>query len=221
MAPADDQAEDDDAAERAFVALWAEVAAARRVVEGLPAVIEGLAAPDYAPSFGALAKNLAAVENRLAGIEAHPAIKLTPEQYARAIIVANAKSMETAFLALHDRAVALDEKKAREAALIPKMKWSLRQLWFAAGGVAGGFVLFPLLAAFGPGGSHLAALAAGYKDRWEAGGVLMRAASPAGWNDLAVSWTLTQANVDELKACRDLVARAGKEQPCIITVTAP
>lgn len=215
----DDQAEDDDAAERAFVALRAEVAAARRAVEGLPAVIEGLAAPDYAPSFGALIKNLATVEKRLAGIEAHPAIKLTPEQHALEMAASGARIMQAAFLTFHADAVALGERKTREAALTQK-KQGRRQLWFAAGSLAAGFTLFPLVAAFAPGGSHLAALAAGYRDRWEAGAVLMQAASPAGWNDLAVSWTLTQANVHELKACRDLVARAGKEQPCIITVTA-
>ncbi|WP_174513090.1 DUF6118 family protein [Methylocella tundrae] len=214
-----------DAAELAFAELRDEVAAARRAVGSLPAVIqslmiEGLEAPDYGPSFAALAKDLAAVEKRLAGIEAHPAIKSTPEQHARAIVVAGAHSMEAAFLAFHDRAVALGEEKARAAALMQK-KRGLRQLWFAAAGVAAGFVLFPLLAAFAPGGSHLAALAAGHADRWEAGGALMQAASPAVWSDLSVSWTLAQANADELKACRDLAAAAGKAQPCVVTVAAP
>jgi hypothetical protein len=188
------------------------------VIESLMA--EGLAVPDYAPSFGALAKDLAAVEKRLAGIEAHPAIKSTPEQHAHAIVVAGAHSMQAAFLAFHADAVALGEKNARAAALTQK-KQGGRQLWFGAAGIAAGFALFPLLAAFAPGGSYLAALAAGHRDRWEAGGVLMQAASPAGWHDLASDWTLAEANADKLKVCREMAASAGKAQPCVISVTAP
>ncbi|MGO9787909.1 MAG: DUF6118 family protein [Stellaceae bacterium] len=210
-----------DAAELVFAELRDEVAAVRRAVGGLPAAIEslmaeGLAVLDYAPSFGALAKDLAAVEKRLARIEAHPTIKSTPEQHAHAIVVAGAHSMQAAFLAFHADAVALGEKNARAAALTQK-KQGGRQLWFAAAG----FALFPLLAAFAPGGSYLAALAAGHRDRWEAGGVLMRAASPADWRDLASDWTLAEANTDELKVCREMAARAGKAQPCMITVAVP
>lgn len=223
MTEQEDHAE--DAAELAFSQLREEVAAVRRAVGDLPAALEslmteGLAVPDYGPSFGALAKDLAAVEKRLAGIEAHPAIKLTPEQHARGIATAGAHSMEAAFLAFHADAIAFGEENARAAALIQK-KQDRRQLWFAAASVAAGFVLFPLLAAFAPGGSRLAALAAGHRDRWESGGVLMQAASPAGWHNLAVSAALAEANTDELKVCREMAARAGKAQPCIISVTAP
>ena len=128
--------------------------------------------------------------------------------------------MQAAFLAFHADAVALGEEKARAAALTQK-KRGRRQLWFAAAGVAAGFALFPLLAAFAPGGSHLAALAAGHRDRWEAGGVLMQAASPADWRDLVSDWTLAEANADGLKVCREMAARTGKAQSCIISVTAP
>jgi hypothetical protein len=223
MTEQEDHAE--DAAELAFAELREEVAAVRRAVGDLPAVLEslmaeGLAVPDYGPSFGALAKDLAAVEKRLAGIEAHPAIKLTPEQHARAIATAGAHSMEAAFLSFHAGAIAFGEENARAAALVRK-KQDRRQLGFTAASVAAGFLLFPVLAAFAPGGSHLAALAAGYRDRWEAGGVLMQAASPAGWRDLASDWTLAEANADKLKVCREMAASAGKAQPCMISVTAP
>jgi len=223
MTEQEDHAE--DAAELAFTELRGEVAAVRRAVGDLPAALEslmteGLAVPDYGPSFGALAKDLAAIEKRLGGIEAHPAIKLTPEQHARAIAAAGAHSMEAAFLSFHAGAIAFGEENARAAALIQK-KQDRRQMWFAAVSVAAGFVLFPLLAAFAPGGSHLAALAAGYRDRWEAGGILMQAASPGGWHNLAVSAALAEANADKLKVCREMAASAGKVQPCIISVTAP
>jgi hypothetical protein len=63
-----------DAAELAFAELRDEVAAVRRAVGGLPAVIEslmieGLEAPDYAPSFGALAKDLASLKTKIARCE--------------------------------------------------------------------------------------------------------------------------------------------------------
>jgi hypothetical protein len=46
-----------------------------------------------------------------------------------------------------------------------------------------GLLLFPLIAAFAPGGSYLAALATGETDRWLAGGVLMHAGSQEGWRE--------------------------------------
>ena len=223
MTEQEDHAE--DAAELAFAELREEVAAVRRAVGDLPAVLEslmaeGLAVPDYGPSFGALAKDLAAIDKRLAGIEAHPAIKLTPEQHARAIAAAGAHSMEAAFLSFHAGAIAFGEENARAAALVRK-KQDRRQLGFTAASVAAGFLLFPVLAAFAPGGSHLAALAAGYRDRWEAGGILMQAASPAGWHNLAVSAALAEAAISRHTLSSSVLASAGKAQPCIISVTAP
>ena len=48
-------------------------------------LVENSRPPDYAPTLGAIVKAIQGVEKRLAGIEGHPAIKLTPEQHGRAI----------------------------------------------------------------------------------------------------------------------------------------
>ena len=82
---ASDDEQDDGGAAQAFAELRAEVTVMRRAMEGLPAVIKGLASPDYSPSFGAVGKALANVDARLAGIEGHPALKMTPAQHGDAI----------------------------------------------------------------------------------------------------------------------------------------
>ena len=65
-----DEAADAGAAERAFEALRAEVAALRQAVAGQTT-------PDYALTLGEMAQTLAALQERLAGIEAKPALGLT------------------------------------------------------------------------------------------------------------------------------------------------
>uniref|UniRef100_UPI0025DB2D93 hypothetical protein n=1 Tax=uncultured Phenylobacterium sp. TaxID=349273 RepID=UPI0025DB2D93 len=69
------QDEAEDAAAEAFEALRAEVTQLRAGVEGLSAAIQGKASTDYAPTLGAIAKSLTA-------IEAHPALQIAPETFA-------------------------------------------------------------------------------------------------------------------------------------------
>jgi Family of unknown function (DUF6118) len=70
----DDEA-DSGGAERGFEALRAEVAALRQAVEGQ-------AAPDYALTLGAIAKELQVVVARLDAIEASPQLQATPADVA-------------------------------------------------------------------------------------------------------------------------------------------
>jgi len=72
-----------------------------------------------------------------------------------------------------------------------------------------------------PGGSHLAALATGETDRWQAGGALMQEASPEGWREMVSSVALSRANADALRTCREAAAKSGKEQKCAVVVGAP
>ena len=101
---ADEDHEDDGGAAQAFAALQAEVIVMRRAMEGLPAIIKRMETPDYAPSFGAVIKSLTATEARLAAIEGHPALKLTPDQHASAMKRAGADIMGDAARALRDEA---------------------------------------------------------------------------------------------------------------------
>jgi hypothetical protein len=87
-------------------------------------------------------------------------------------------------------------------------------------GAAAGFLLFPLLGAFAPGGSYLAAWATGTADRWQAGAELMQAANPAGAQALSQASRLVNANAEALQACAEAAQKAGKEQKCAVVVPA-
>ena len=222
---ADDDHEDDGGAARAFADLRAELTVMRSAVEELPTVIRSMEPPDYAPSFGAVIKGLAEVGARLADIEDHPALNLTPEQHGRAMQRAGADVLGGAAKALHDEADAVRRERQHLAAIVgeawtqeAQRKWIL---WAAGAGLAIGFVLFPLLGAFAPGGSYLAAWAAGHADRWRAGADLMESADPAGSAALARASRLVNANAKALQACAEAARKAGKGQRCAITVPAP
>jgi len=225
MADEDHGTDDDGGAAQAFAELQAEVSVMRRAMEGLPAILKRMETPDYAPSFGAVIKSLNETGARLAAIEGHPALKLTPDQHAGAMKRAGAEVMSDAARSLRNEADAVGREQQKLAQIVGEslgQEAQKRALYWALGaGVAIGLVLFPLLGAFAPGGSFLAAFATGNFDRWYAGGGLMQAESPEGWREFLRSDSLVRANADALKACRELAAKAGKEQKCTISVPAP
>jgi hypothetical protein len=220
----EDHENDDGGAAQAFADLQAEVSVMRRAVEGLPAILSRMETPDYAPSFGVVIKSLNETEARLAAIEGHPALKLTPDQHAGAMKRAGIEVMSDAARSLRNEAGAVGREQQKLARIVGEslgQEAQKRALYWALGaGVAIGFVLFPLLGVFAPGGSFLAAFATGNFDRWYAGGGLMQAGSPDGWREFLRSDSLVRANADALKACRELAAKAGKEQKCMISVQA-
>lgn len=215
--------EDEDGAARAFAELRAEVTILRRAVEALPAAIEEVRAPDYGPTLGVITQRLANLEEGLAAIEEHPAVTMTPEQHAGAIERAGAEIMREASRALRDETDAVGRERRQLAAIVGQAAAQERQqrqrIGFGAGGFAVGLVLFPVLGAFLPGGSYLAALAMGTMDRWQAGAALIQAANPAGSAALATASRLVNANTEALQGCAEAARKAGKEQRCIITVS--
>jgi len=221
----EDHENDDGGAAQAFADLQAEVSVMRRAMEGLPAILKRMETPDYAPSFGVVIKSLNETEARLAAIEGHPALKLTPDQHAGAMKRAGFEVMSDAARSLRNEADAVGREQQKLARIVGEslgQEAQKRALYWALGaGVAIGFVLFPLLGAFAPGGSFLAAFATGNFDRWYAGGGLMQAGSPDGWREFLRSDSLVRANADALKVCREMAAKAGKEQKCTISVQAP
>ncbi|TGD92271.1 DUF6118 family protein [Methylobacterium nonmethylotrophicum] len=224
MTDAIDQ-EDEDGAARAFEALRSEVSVLRRAVEALPRAIEEVRAPDYGPTLGAIAQALSGLEEGLSAIEAHPAVKLTPESYARAIERAGAGIMREASRALRDETDAVGRERHQLAAIVGQAATqelqSRQRIRFGIGGLAIGLVLFPCLSAFMPGGSYLAALAMGTTDRWQAGGQLMQAADPAGSRGLATASRLVNANTEALQACAEAARKTGQGQKCTINVSVP
>jgi hypothetical protein len=222
----DDFDEDEgDFAAMAFENLRAEVAALRGSIDAFPAAVQDIRPPDYAPTLGAIVKAIQGVEKRLAVIEGHPAIRLTPEQHGRAIERAGAATLREAMETFRNEAAAIGLERRQLSQIIgaalDQEDQRRRQMWFAGAGAIAGLILFPLIAAFAPGGTYLAALAMGETDRWQAGGILMHAGSPEGWRELVSGATLAQANAEAIRICLEAAAKAGKEQKCLVTVRPP
>jgi hypothetical protein len=218
----DVDADEGDSAAAAFENLRAEVAALRGSIDAFPAAVQDTRPPDYAPTLGAIVKAIQAVEKRLAVIEGHPAIRLTPEQHGRAIERAGAATLHEAMETFRNEAAAISLERRQLGQIVgaalereAQRRW---RLWFAGAGVVLGYVLFPLIAVIAPGGTHLAALTVGETDRWQAGGVLMHAGSSEGWHEFVSAVTLARSNADVIRACREAAAKAGKEQKCVIAV---
>ena len=217
--------QDDGGAARAFADLRGEIAVLNKAIKALPKVIESMAAPDYAPSFGALVKGLTGVEARLAGIEGHPSVRLTPEQHGRTIAQAGVDIMRETLRALHDETDFVKRERQNLAAIVGAARTQEAQKrarwWMLGAGIVAGLVLFPLLGAFAPGGSYLAAWATGNMGRWQAGTDLLQAGNPAGSRALAAASKLMNANAEAIQVCTEAAKKTGKEQKCSITVQVP
>jgi hypothetical protein len=218
-----DHIEDEgDSAAAAFEELRAEVSALRAAIDAIPAVVRETRPPDYAPTLGAIVRAVQGVEKRLSAIEGHPAIKLTPEQHGRAIERAGSATMREAMETFRNEAAAIGLERRQLSqivgAALTQEAQRRRQLSFAGAGAVVGLILFPVIAAFAPGGSRLAALAAGGTDRWLAGSALMSEGSPEAWREFVSGATLARANAETIRVCREASAKAGKEQKCVITV---
>ena len=99
------------------------------------------------------------VETRLAGIEGHPALKMTPAQHGSAMRDAGASIFGDAVSSLHLGAHELwrVKEEVQSLAVTARAAEAQRQavLWAVGAGVAVGLALFPMLGAFAPGGSFL------------------------------------------------------------------
>ena len=172
----DDEA-DSSAAERAFEALRAEVAALRQAVTGQTA-------PDYALTLGAIVKELQAVGARLAAIEAHPALAMTPEGYAARLSAAEERGRQAGSKELWDARGQLDTTTHRLEALVGVARARVEQRQWIGVALACGFMLgvglvyiLPSVLPWGAGDWLTASLIGG--GPWRAGETLMERASPA------------------------------------------
>ena len=168
---------DSSAAERAFEALRAEVAALRQAVAGQTA-------PDYALTLGAIAKELQAVGARLATIEAHPALAMTPEGYAARLRAAEERGRQAGGKELRDARGQLDTTTHRLEALVGVAQTRVAQRQWIGAALAAGIMLrvalwylLPSVLPWGAGDRLAASLIGG--GPWRAGETLMQRASPA------------------------------------------
>jgi hypothetical protein len=210
---------------QAFEDLRAEVSVLRRAVEALPGAWEESRPPDYTPSLGTIVQGLAAVENQLAGIEKHPALRLTPEQHQQAIAQAGNVLMREAAQKLDRAAQNAERERHQLAGLIGAVRKQDEQrswlLWAASGALVVGLLVSPFVAGVLPFGGDSAVAAVIMKaDRWNAGIALMQAGSPDGWRGVADASNLVRVNQEALVECREAAAKAKKEQRCTITVPA-
>lgn len=224
------QDRDDDteptAAEQAFDALRAEVAALRQALRSVPELILKNQPPDYTETLGAIAKNLEMMGTFMAAIEKHPAIRTTPAHYHQAIVAAG-DGLITKSVREFDVAKAAAVTERRElAAMIGTLRGQWKQWeWLGWTGIAAfflGLLISPMFARVLPFGwdGHVAAFIMN-GDRWSAGSALMQAQNPEAWNVLMAAGKLTADNAATLGACRDTAAKSKKEQHCVLIVPAP
>jgi hypothetical protein len=172
-----------------------------------------------------IAKGLAAVDSRLAGIEKHPALRLTPEQHQQAVAQAGNLLMREAVQKLDRAAQDAERERHQLASLIGTVRKQDEQrnwlLWAASGALVVGLLASPFVAGMLPFGGDGAVAAFIMKaDRWNAGVALMQAGSPDGWRGVADASNLVRVNQEALAACSEAAAKAKKEQRCTITVPA-
>jgi hypothetical protein len=204
---------------QAFEALRAEVAALRQAIE---AAAERQA-PDYSPDLGRITQAVNSVIDGLEAIEAHPAVRMTPDQFGQAM-TRTGRELMNEVAQKYDRARQDAERERHQlAGMIGTLQGRRDQVFWLAAVFIGTFVftLFasPVLLGELPFGWNTNAAATVMQaDRWDAGSALMQAASPQGWQDLVAASALVRANEDALAACQQAAANGGKGRRCSILV---
>jgi len=139
-----------NAAEQAFLALQAEVAGMRQVVQTLPDLIKKSRAVDTSETLGSIAQRLETVASFMAKIEQHPAIRMTPAAHSQAIADAGNMLMNPAVRQLESAKAAAVEERRELGAMIGTLRGRWQQWeWLAWTGVAtfiAGLLISPLFA---------------------------------------------------------------------------
>ena len=208
---------DDPAA--AFEALRAEVAQVRAALDG-----RASAGPDYSPTLAAIAKSLAA-------IEAHPALRSTPEAFANQVRQASEALQQQGRRELASAVQRVDAAGAELERLAERQRTGREQVRqvaiMTAGGAVVGVIVWvcfsgPIARALPASWNVPERMAAATLrlDRWEAGARLMARANPQGWARLAQAAELDRTNRAALDDCRRAAARTARTQRCAVVVAA-
>lgn len=211
---------------QAFEDLRAEVSVLRRAIEALPAAIRESRPPDYSEDLAVIGKGLDEIGEQLETVLQSPALRLTPEQQGQAIANAGTVLVREAAQRLDRAAQEAERERSRLSGIVGQAWAQDRQFrlmcWIGGGAFAAGLVLSPIIAGLLPLGvnARVAALVM-REDRWTAGGDLMRAGNPQGWDRFVANSQLADDNREAIDACRSAAARSGKAQRCALTLTPP
>lgn len=207
---------------QAFDALRAEVAALRQAIE---AAAERQA-PDYSPDLGRITQAVNGVIDGLEAIEAHPAMRMTPDQFGQAM-TRTGRELMNEVAQKYDRARQDAERERNQlAGMIGTLRGKRDQVFLLGAVFVGTFVftLFasPVLLGELPFGWNTNAAATVMQaDRWDAGSALMQAASPQGWQNLVAASALVRANQGAIDACKQAAEKDGTGKRCMVLVKAP
>lgn len=213
-------------AERAFRALTAEVGGARQAIRTLQESLERQRPVDTTETLGVIVSRLDTVGQSLSLIEKHPALKLTPDQHARAVVLAGEGLLREAVQKFDGAARDFTFAQRELVQTVGTIRERREQwAWLAIGAGAAllvGILISPVLASWLPFGwdGQVAAYIM-RADRWNAGTKLMQAHHPEAWQDLESAAALLKPNIATLAACRDAAAKTKKEQRCSVVVPAP
>jgi Family of unknown function (DUF6118) len=211
------------AAERAFKALTTEVSGTRRAVQALQESLEQRRPVDTTETLGVIVSRLNTVAQSLAVMEKHPALKLTPEQHARAVVLAGEGLLREAVQKFDGAARDFTFAQRELVQTVGTIRERHQQWeWLAWTGIAAfflGLLISPMFARVLPFGwdGQVAAFIMN-ADRWGAGAKLMEAASPEAWQELQAEAALFQPNAAAITACRAAATKAKQPQRCSIEV---
>jgi len=212
-APADDAA-------AAFEALTREVAGVRADLQGLSGP-----GPDYSAT-------LEQIFLRLDAIEAHPAMRATPQAYAAEMRAAVEGVKNVSQRVFDDAGRQMRDSAADIKQLAGLVRNRRRQtVWLVSTGALSAVVGMAMwlvcsgpVARVLPAGwavpEQMAAATMGL-DRWHAGQRLLQSVNPDRWRTTVDADTLVRANADAVAACRQKAMQTGKAQRCVITVAPP
>lgn len=211
-----------DAAAEAFEALKSEVTVLRAGIETLSAALQAQPAPDYTPTLGAIAKSLEVME-------AHPALRISPEALAHQMREANNLAGQQGRRQLEDALLRVASAGSNLEQLVRGWRTAREQtrqvaIVAAMGLVAGALAWMCLsgpVARMLPASWHVPermAAATLRLDRWEAGMRLMQSANPKGWEGLVEASELSRQNKGILHACHAAAQRRGRSQRCTVMV---
>ena len=220
-----DDAADAGAAERAFEALRAEVAALRQAVAGQTA-------PDYALTLGEIVKELQAVGARLDAIEAAPPMQVTPAtiaQQIRAEAVRLADGQAQQAQAAREGFERGRDTLARVAFFQQRAQRDRNILWAVGGGAALigailGVMLFMEINRHAPDDWGWSAGWAAWlmqANTLQAGYKLIDRNNPGLAAAVNEDIRLGNAYADALHKCEAEAARTGKEERCTLIVKPP